>query len=232
MPTIDALTGDDVFRPRQLDDLLRIDIMVAADSTQSTVASLSAQLRRFLDEQTWSEGRRINEAIRTSLSLALDLRDDSTRPGHAVAELRPDISMPTERPLYTLREAVAIDSTTDDVESDSDDLGELADLLDLSWIDMEALRGHIASVREAHGGTATLRQVIKDYPLDDGLAELVGYLQIADTDARVITDRDELVDWIDQGGRHREARVPLVLFGLTDRPVDSSDEIHEERNRR
>jgi hypothetical protein len=232
LPTIDALTGDDIFRPGQLDDLLRIDIMIAADSTQSTVASLSAQLRRFLDEQTWSEGRRINEAIRTSLSLALDLRDDSTRPGHAVVELRPDISMPTERPLYTLREAVDIDSTTDDVESDSDDLGELADLLDLSWIDMEALRVHISSVCEAHGGTATLRQVIKGHPLDDGLAELVGYLQIADTDARVITDRDELVDWIDQGGRHREARVPLVLFGLTDRPADSSDEIHEERNRR
>jgi hypothetical protein len=133
--------------------------------------------------------------------------------------------------LYTLREAVAIDSSTDHVELDSDDLGELADLLDLSWIDMEALRAHISSVREGHGGTATLRQVIKDHPLDDGLAELVGYLQIADTDARVITDRDELVDWIDQSGRHREARVPLVLFGLTDRPADSSDQIPEEMNR-
>jgi hypothetical protein len=237
LPTIEALTADGTFRAGQLDDLLRIDLMVAADATQSTVASLSAQLRRFLDEQTWSEGRRINDAVRTTLAAALDLRNDHTRPGHDVADLRPEISMPTERPLYALREAVEIDTDEDAPDTDDDQalggLDGLGDLLDLTWIDIEALRAHIVGVREAHGGTASLRQVIETHPLDDGLAELVGYLQVADTDARLISDRTEVIEWTDQTGRHRQSRVPLILYGLTDQPGDQPTDQppHRERAR-
>lgn len=219
LPTLEALTEDGNFRAGQLDDLLRIDLMVAADSTQSTVASLSAQLRRFLDEQTWSEGRRINNAMRTALAAALDIRDQTARPGHDVADLSPDISMPTERPLYTLREPVEIntDEDLDDtIEGLLTGLGGLEDLLDLTWIDVEGIRARIASVRDDYGGTATLRQVIEDHPLADGLAELVGYLQVADTDARIIADRDEIIAWTDQTGHQRRAQVPLILYGLAD----------------
>jgi len=63
------------------------------------------------------------------------------------------------------------------------------------------------------GGSATLAQVIAEHPLIDGLAELVGYLQLTDDGSAIVTDARERVRWTDADGRHREADLPLVLFG-------------------
>ena len=68
------------------------------------------------------------------------------------------------------------------------------------------------------GGTASLADVVADHPLTDGLAELVGYLQVSDTDGVVLPDRRERVDWVDATGRHRQAELPLILFGALNQP--------------
>lgn len=198
----------------QIANLLRVDLFTAAEATQRTVASLSAQLRRFLDEQSWSEGRRIHEIIRTTLSAALGVRDGDVR--GLVSELpatRADVALPLERPLYTLKTAATLD--TDVTAPDGD---TLLDLLELNHIDLTALRAAVADTVARRGGHATLGQVIADHPLTDGLAELVGYLQLPDAGALFLGDRREQVTWTDATGRVREADLPVVLFGHRDAP--------------
>jgi len=53
--------------------------------------------------------------------------------------------------------------------------------------------------------------VVADHPLEQGLAELVGYLQVAD-DGTVEGDGTEQVRWVDAGGTTRIATVPLIVF--------------------
>ncbi|NLA75234.1 MAG: DUF3375 domain-containing protein, partial [Deltaproteobacteria bacterium] len=52
------------------------DWLEAGEHTQRTVAKLSEQLRRFLDDQAWLENRRIMDILRSIEAHALSLRED------------------------------------------------------------------------------------------------------------------------------------------------------------
>jgi hypothetical protein len=92
----------------------------------------------------------------------------------------------------------------------------MVDLLDLRHIDLTALRRAVETTVTNRGGVATLGQVVRDHPLADGLAELIGYLQVSDDSATILPERREQLQWTDPNGRVREADVPLVLFGHHD----------------
>jgi flagellar motility protein MotE (MotC chaperone) len=208
LPALDGSGG-------AVDQLLREELFLAADATQRTVASLSAQLRRFLDERSWTEGRRIHEVIRTTLAAALDVVQAGARePGSDVPDPRADIALPLERPLYTPRTAAQLNSTVV-TEDPADTADALADMLEVQTVDLTQLRAAVADTVTALGGHATLAQVVAAHPLTDGLAELVGYLQVAEEGATLLTERRERVVWIDAAGRGRQADIPLILFGDT-----------------
>ena len=213
---IPAVRGD----RDQVADLLQVDLVTAAEATQRTVASLSSQLRRFLDEHSWSESRRIHDIIRGTLATALTARNTTSGnlPGAEIPTLKVDLALPLERPLYTPRTAITLDSDAE-AENAPVETDALEDLLDLSHIDLDALRGSVAETVTAYGGTATLGQVVGAHPLTDGLAELVGYLQVSDSTARIVADRHEQVRWTDASGRERQADLPLVLFGVDPEPA-------------
>ena len=78
------------------------DWLEAGEHTQRTVAQLSQQLRRFLDDQAWLENRRIMDILHGIEAKALALRE--TPPVGVVmsiADTAADIELPMERPLYT-----------------------------------------------------------------------------------------------------------------------------------
>ena len=84
------------------------DWLEAGEHTQRTVAQLSQQLRRFLDDQAWLENRRIMDILRGIESKALGVR--TTPPSGeftAIADIGADIELPMERPLYTPAAEVA-----------------------------------------------------------------------------------------------------------------------------
>ncbi len=200
-----------------VEQLLREDLFVAAETTQRTVASLSGQLRRFLDERSWNDSRRIHEVIRETLAVALAMHEGDVRAlGSTLPDLRADIALPLERPLYTPRVATRLNTTAGD--DDPATLESLIDLFDVSHIDIAALRLCVADTVAANGGVATLADVVAAHPLSDGLAELIGYLQVADDHATLHADRRERVRWVDADGRHRFADAPLVLFGNEQAP--------------
>ena len=63
--------------------------------------------------------------------------------------------------------------------------------------------------------THCLADVLREWPLDHGLAELVAYLSLAsEDDAAVIDDsHKQTLSWTDEYGTKREATLPLVVFG-------------------
>ena len=109
------------------------DWLDAAERTQTTVRQLSEQLRRFLDDQVWSENRRVIDILHEIESCALQLREERRIP--VVAELdaaSPDIVLPMERPLYAPVGKATIDSGS---VQPADEEADLAALLDQVYVD-------------------------------------------------------------------------------------------------
>jgi hypothetical protein len=60
----------------------------------------------------------------------------------------------------------------------------------------------------------SLADLVKSFPLEQGLAELVAYLSLAtEDDAAVIDDQNKQeLSWVDSEGKRRRATLPLVIF--------------------
>jgi hypothetical protein len=191
------------------------DWLEAGEHTQRTVAQLSQQLRRFLDDQAWLENRRIMDILHGIEAKALALRESP--PGGdfmAIAETAAAIELPLERPLFTppLKTRIA------DVAIASDD-GDIdaAALFSQVVIDKVALSRHIRHALQTRT-QVTLRELCETRPLQQGLAELVAYLQLAGENFKAVVDEDvvEAIAWrsVDEEGveRRRQARMPRVIF--------------------
>jgi hypothetical protein len=87
---------------------------------------------------------------------------------------------------------------------------------ELTHIDLTALRGVVSQTLQERGGIASLGEIVTDHPITDGLAEVIGYLQVgADMDA-YITDSADQIRWETDDG-WRTAELPMILF--TDSPT-------------
>lgn len=191
------------------------DWLEAGEHTQRTVAQLSQQLRRFLDDQAWLENRRIMDILRSIESRALGLR--TTPPPVAlmgIDEPAPSIELPMERPLHAPARQRQI---ADIVVEAGDEATDTSSLYGQVVVDTARLSRHIRHALQART-QVTLRELVAEQPLQHGLAELVGYLQLGSEVFTTIVDESatERVEWYatTANGRvaRRQARLPRVIF--------------------
>ena len=205
LPAIDSLNAD----PR----LKRIhyDWLEAGEQTQRTVARLSQQLRRYLDDQAFLENKRVMQLLQEIETSALSVREGMPRGAFIdIDEPAPTILLPMERPLYSppVKPLIAGEVLT------GDEAQIVADaLFDQIIVDKARL---LANIRRLLAGRnqVTLCEVIHDHPLQHGLAEVVAYLSIAADDPDAVFDESvpEYVSWSDGQGRERVASLPRVIF--------------------
>lgn len=193
--------------------LLRIhyDWLEAGEATQRTVARLSAQLRRYLDDQAWLENHRIMQLLRGIEQSALALRTDL--PAGAFMDLdegTADITMAFDRPLFSPPLPHRLDDTIQDT-SDEDIPADA--LYDETYVDKTRLNANIRRMLNGRD-QVTLTDLVDAHPLEQGLAELIAYLGIAadDADAMIDDSTTRTLRWVDREGRHRQATLPLVIF--------------------
>jgi flagellar motility protein MotE (MotC chaperone) len=191
------------------------DWMEAGEHTQRTVAQLSQQLRRFLDDQAWLENRRIMDILHGIESQALALRD--APPSGTVMEIAgfgADIELAMERPLFTpaIRPVIA----TLALEAGDENL-DAAALFDQVVVDKARLTRHIRHALQ-DSAQISLHALVAGQPLEQGLAELVAYLQLgSDTFSTVVDESTvEPIRWqartSDGEPLTRSARLPRVIF--------------------
>lgn len=180
----------------------------AADRTQQTVRQISEQLRRFTDDQIWQENRRVLDLVREIEGTALRVRDGATPEfGLELEETGVEISLPTERPLHSVRPAAEVDSLLPPAEPEDVDTSALTDQV---IVDAARLATRIRALIPARG-TALLEDIIDLYPVEHGAAELVGYLALDAEDLDVTTDEGaETVITYDETGKAMRARMPRV----------------------
>lgn len=184
--------------------------LAAGERTQATVRTLSEQLRRYLDDRVWLENRRVMDVLRSIETAALALREE--RRVDVVSEmaaLAPTVVLPMERPLYSPTAKTAVDSAglqSGDVDFDS------AALFSQVHVDPAPLTAHVRRALLQHPQVG-LAAVVRDHPLEQGLAELVTYFSLSDAAFDVVFDDSrEQLDWVDAEGRSRRATVPRVTY--------------------
>lgn len=183
----------------------------AGEHTQKTVAKLSEQLRRFLDDQAWLENRRIMNILHDIETHALALRDDIPSGDFVpLDDISATIDMPLERPLYRkpvspLLEQIVLDHAEADVD--------VTILYSQITIDWERLQKNIKQAFQKCD-QISLVELISRYPLRHGLAELVAYIQLAGkrSNTFVLDDVLETVSWQTDVGTVRQATIPQIVL--------------------
>ncbi|CAJ1501351.1 DUF3375 domain-containing protein [[Mycobacterium] burgundiense] len=181
----------------------------AADRAQRTVRQISEQLRRFLDDQVWLENRRVLDLVRAVESAALEVRSAPPSFGLEVDEPGLEIALPFERPLYQPPAAVAVESriaqATEQVDADL--------LFTQTYIDQARLAETIRAILPENS-SALLSDVLAVHPIEQGAAEIVGYLALNDEDVTIdMDDTDETVlEYSDPADSDiiKRARLPKV----------------------
>lgn len=192
---------------------IHYDWLEAGEVTQRTVARLSEQLRRYLDDQAWLENRRIMELMRGIEQKSLALRgmiDDAAF--MSIDDPSPALALPMDRLLFTppFKPKIThqvIDDEAAPIPADALYGQVYVDQLEL----MSNIRRALQASRQVSLGT-----VAAAYPIRQGLAELATYLKLAthDLDSAIDDERTEVIEWVDTAGNLRKATVPLIIYTL------------------
>ena len=190
---------------------IHYDWLEAGESTQRTVAQLSQQLRRFLDDQAWLENRRIMEILHGIEGHALTLREAPPSGDFmTMADTAATIELPMERPLFTppikpLIADMALESGAIDIDASA--------LFSQVVIDKQALTRHIRHTLQQQS-QSTLQQLVATRPLQQGLAELITYLHLAAEWPHTLIDEGhtDTIEWLATDGICRRAQLPRILF--------------------
>ncbi|HET6158611.1 MAG TPA: DUF3375 domain-containing protein [Dongiaceae bacterium] len=190
------------------------DWLEAGEHTQRTVAQLSEQLRRFLDDRAWLENRRIMDILRSIEARALALRAPPQPGGMTVAEPAASIELAMERPLYAPASRPVIADVALPIGADDLDVSAMYEQV---IVDKARLARHIRQALQARP-RISLRELIDEQPLEQGLAELLAYLQLGRESFKVEVGEEakELIAWEAMGRdgilSRRHARLPSVVF--------------------
>jgi len=210
--------------------LLRIhyDWLEAGEMAQRTVARLSEQLRKYLDDQAWLENRRIMDIIRNIEQQALQVRDnppaerlypgrdgmparqEAARRFMELDETAPAVNLIMDRPLFRPPEKPHISQQA--IAAGNEALDTSA-LFEQAYVDRARLNARVRQALQTREQVA-LSTLLDLYPLEQGLTELVTYLSLAADDSSSIIDetRREQVTWVDENKGRREATMPMVIF--------------------
>ncbi|HWQ25689.1 MAG TPA: DUF3375 domain-containing protein [Chlorobaculum sp.] len=198
-------------RPEPRLKRVHYDWLEAGEYTQRTVARLSEQLRKFLDDKAWLENRRIMEILHDIEGRALALRE--TMPAGnfmPLADASATIELPLERPLYRppfkpVIEGIALDEGDAEINT--------AALYAQVIVDRAELSRNIRNALQERS-QISLGELISRNPLRHGLAELVTYLQIAGDWPRTAVDEEskEQIEWESDNGVKRQAKLPRIIF--------------------
>ncbi|MGL5996200.1 MAG: DUF3375 domain-containing protein [Pseudomonas proteolytica] len=191
------------------------DWLEAGEHTQRTVAQLSQQLRRFLDDQVWLENRRIMDILRGVETKALGVREQPPSGDFmGMADVAARIELPMERPLHML--ALKPDFTSMTVQVGDDDV-DISALYNERMVDLARLAAHIHQALQTCS-QITLGELTRLRPLEQGLAELVAYLHLgSEAFTTAIDDKqNETIVWTATSSDgclvQKQARLACVIF--------------------
>lgn len=186
-------------------------LLEAGNRVYRTVQKLVEQLRGYLNEQTHLENRRIMEVIREIEKSLVDVRSSPpTGDFAAVADVKTAINLPMLRGLYARIKPVAMDDAVVQTgeHTEAPDEAVLAE-----YVDEERLRDRIHEALSSRS-QVSLPQILEQFPLEKGLAEILTYFKLASDDSRALIDEvaQDTFDYPTIEGTIRRVECPRLIF--------------------
>ena len=187
------------------------DWLEAGEHTQRTIAKLSEQLRRFLDDKARHENRRIMNILQRIEQHAVAVRESMPSGAFTLmTETTADVELPLERPMYRQPATIKLSSIAID-HGDAD--VDLSSLYAQIVVDRAELARNIRQVLQQQP-QASLADIVNQFPLRHGLAELVTYVQLAGDWPHAVVDDDvrDVITWQADDDIERQATMPRIIL--------------------
>jgi len=210
---ITSLPALRTFRRQMLIDRIKGRLVDAGDKVNRTNDGLITQLRRFVEQSNLATSRHILRSMeRIEQWLTRVPEAFQHEPCWMELDAPVRIGLPMERPLFEPPHRVGF-VHGEVLEGITSEAG-LSDLLSVFHVDIELLRSNVRKQLSMRP-QVTLRDITEAIPPEKGMAELIGYLQIATEEPKHIIDRQTMTDMEvphpASGTRYR-VRAPQVIF--------------------
>lgn len=212
LPELHPLTDE-----HQLLRHIKTSLIDAGEKIVQANHRLAERLRKMLDERNLAENRRALELIAEIKKLALE---QSSNPPEDEAFVRvagnPEIGLIMEQPLWSPGDDPVFNSR-DLTHADADVPQDVVtDLVQQFHIDETALEEHVEVLLTEHP-QVTLTELIGQYPIRKGLAEVIAYMTIAARKEHHAIDESQhahltIEEASDQNGTVARLKLPQVYF--------------------
>ena len=169
-------------------------------------------LKSFVQSREFLEHRRLHGLLKEATQAALDAKRivRSNAPvGFELMQSSSRIRSVAQWALYDPAQRVG-DSSMQVAEPSELDLEVVSDLVRQSEIDFRTLRQHVRCVLDRQS-QATIAQVLDQFPAEQGLGSVVGYVALGAKHGEVAKG-SEVVAWQGDDAMQRRARVPTIFF--------------------
>ena len=185
----------------------------SAEKVNSVNNQLTSQLKRFLNDRTIAENKRIMEIINSleeNLLSISDLIENNKDPISSVDLLRPSINLELSRNIYLPLNKIHIEFREEDKEK-NDDGYDL--LFKINYVDEEELITRI-DLLLSKKGQANILNIVEDFPIKKGLTEVACYYNIASRKrpARINTDETVYINVSSSEDFNKTIECPNIIF--------------------
>ena len=199
-------------KQEQIVDRIKTNLVDAGDKVNKSNDGLIEQLRKYVEQKNLSESRHILRSIESIENLLMEYKE-SIDPQQSLMEVdglfRP--SMVMERPLFTPPIKMVFEQTS--VEEGVPDANTNA-LFEQFYVDIEVLRNNVKMLLRTKS-QVPLSELLRQYAPTKGIAEILGYMQIATGDNRHYIN-DELTEKLNiqnaDTGMQYQLEAPLIIF--------------------
>lgn len=169
-------------------------------------------LKSFVQSREFLEHRRLHSLLKEATQAALNTKNvvrPNEQVGFELMQSSSRIRSVSQWVLYDPAQRVT-DSSMLSAEPSELDLETVSELVRQSEIDFRTLKQHVRSVLDRQS-QATIGQVLAEYPAEQGLGSVVGYVALGSKHGEV-ADGSEVVSWEGEDAVQRRAKVPAIYF--------------------
>lgn len=161
-------------------------LLAEAQKVLRTTQRLSTTLRRLLDSRAVAGRVRLSEVLREIRTLANRLADAPPREGVSLTiESELPLGNVAERTFWTPPVEFDAPALSDRPADDDERFAAFRQLAGMRRLDWQAMRRSVSKML-ASRSTATLADLLEEYPPHGGVVEVLGYLQIAHDDGHLV----------------------------------------------
>jgi hypothetical protein len=207
LPEIKNIKHDDFI------ERIEVNLIDAGDKVNKTNHQLIEQVRRYLDNKTYLENKRIVEIVREIKSFAIQIKDDPPKnKDFLLLDDSPRIELIMERPLFNvpmnpeIKNIVLEEGYTDSIDMDA--------LYRQLYINQEEIKIKIRELLKFNS-QITLKQITEIYPIENGLSEIITYFSIASKGSKSFINEEVIENIIisnRETEKYFEIKVPQIIF--------------------